>query len=300
MTAKKPDISGPETVEPPRGLAGRDAREQRWQRVVGWILSPLHIVLFVVILLVFHLPLVIASKLFGQAAFDRVLQLMNLALLTNMRLAGTRIKFEKRGEIPTTGPVIYVANHQSMYDIPFLVWYLRSRMPRFIAKVELQRFLPSVSFSLRHGNYLLIDRNSPKDALGLIRNHADKVREQQETVCIFPEGTRARDGALKYFKPAGLATLIERVPEATIIPICIDGSWKLVRHRLLPIPFGVTIHLRILESLKITEGVDPERVVEEIEARITAELCQIRGSVIANSVIANSVIANSNNTGERT
>lgn len=258
-------------------LPGRDSREKKWQRLIGWLFSPVHIILFVAILCVFHVPLVVASRIFGQRAFDHVLQLMNIALIFNMRLAGTRVDYLDSAAIPATGPVIYVANHQSMYDIPFLIWFLRARMPRFIAKVELQKFLPSISFSLRNGNYLLIDRNEPKGALELIRNYAERVRNEQEAVCIFPEGTRARDGAMKYFKPAGLATLIEKIPDATIVPVCIDGSWKLVRHKLLPIPFGVTVHFKILKPFKVNSE-DPEAVVELIEAQIKETLNEMRGS----------------------
>ena len=64
-----------------------------------------------------------------------------------------------------TQPYIIVCNHQSLYDIPPLIWYLRQIHPKFISKKELGRGIPSVSFNLRHGGSLLIDRAKAKDAL---------------------------------------------------------------------------------------------------------------------------------------
>ena len=66
--------------------------------------------------------------------------------------------------MPESGPLIIVTNHQSMYDIPPLIWYLRKYHPKFVSKKELGKGIPSVSFNLRHGGSALIDRKDRRQA----------------------------------------------------------------------------------------------------------------------------------------
>ena len=61
-----------------------------------------------------------------------------------------------------------VANHQSMNDIPPIIWYLRKHHPKFVSKMELGKGIPSVSYNLVHGGSVLIDRKNSKQAIGQI------------------------------------------------------------------------------------------------------------------------------------
>jgi 1-acyl-sn-glycerol-3-phosphate acyltransferase len=80
-----------------------------------------------------------------------------------MKILGTKISFEITTALPEDRPLIFVANHQSTYDIPPLIWHLRKYHPKFISKIELGKGIPSVSFNLRHGGSILIDRKKPKE-----------------------------------------------------------------------------------------------------------------------------------------
>ena len=62
-------------------------------------------------------------------------------------------------------PLIIVSNHQSMNDIPPIIWYMRKYHPKFVSKIELGKGIPSVSYNLRHGGSALIDRKDSKQAL---------------------------------------------------------------------------------------------------------------------------------------
>ena len=74
---------------------------------------------------------------------------------------GTRIVFNLKAELPVRRSIIFVVNHQSTYDIPPIIWHLRKFHPKFISKIELGKGIPSVSFNLRHGGSVLIDRKKP-------------------------------------------------------------------------------------------------------------------------------------------
>jgi 1-acyl-sn-glycerol-3-phosphate acyltransferase len=222
------------------------------RKAVGWLLTPLLVVLFMTALLVFHVAQVLALP-FGYAAHKRVVDCLNLCLLACLKVVGARIEIHCAHELPANTPLIVVANHQSMYDIPLLGWTFRHHHPKYVAKTELSKGLPSISYNLRHGGSVLIDRSDPKGAMRAIKKFGEQVEANRYAACIFPEGTRARDGVMKKFNPAGLMTLVRAIPSAVIVPVAIDGSWELMRYRVRPIPFGVHIRCTVLEPISQNE-----------------------------------------------
>ena len=82
-----------------------------------------------------------------------------------------------------------------------------------------------------------------------IQKFGKTVEEHRYAACIFPEGTRARDGVMKEFNHAGLLALIRTTPSAVIVPVVIDGSWELMRYRMRPVPFGVRVRCTMLAPI---------------------------------------------------
>lgn len=236
-------------------------------RIVGWLLTPIHLLIVGMVFLGFHVPLIITRRLLGLRAFDCMMNLMAWSLLWNIRLIGSRITVIRKGSVPVQQPLILVANHQSIYDVPLLMWYLRPRTCRFISKVEMSRGLPSASFALRNGEHLLIKRSEREEAVTAIRDFGERINAIGGTVVIFPEGTRARDGKIKTFKLGGFAALVEAMPDAAIIPVMLDGTWALLKHRLLPVPFGVPIDVAILPAVTVNPSC-PKASLDAIEATI--------------------------------
>ena len=104
-----------------------------------------------------------------------------------------------------------------------------------------------------------------------IQKFGKTVEEHRYAACIFPEGTRARDGVMKEFNHAGLLALIRTTPSAVIVPVVIDGSWELMRYRMRPVPFGVRVRCTMLAPIYQNEH--PAREIGRIaEQRIRASL----------------------------
>jgi 1-acyl-sn-glycerol-3-phosphate acyltransferase len=172
--------------------------------------------------------------------------------------------------MPDTGPLIIVANHQSMHDIPPIIWYLRAYHPKFVSKKELGKGFPSVSFNLRHGGSVLIDRNDRKQALSAIRQLGEYIEETGRSAVIFPEGTRSRDGNPKPFRTIGLKALIKKAPSAQILPISINNSWKMLRFGKFPLGIGNRIHFTVHPPIPASDC--DEETLQEIEARIASHI----------------------------
>jgi 1-acyl-sn-glycerol-3-phosphate acyltransferase len=130
--------------------------------------------------------------------------------------------------------------------------------------------MPSVSSVLRLDGSALVDRKDPHQAIAAVKGLGKRVESNGWTACIFPEGTRSRDGKVRSFKPAGLLALLAETPHAAVVPVTIDGSWELMRYNFFPVPWGVRVTLRIHPAL--SRGGDDKAVVAAVEGLIRREL----------------------------
>ena len=67
-------------------------------------------------------------------------------------------------------------------------------------------------------------------------------------------------------------TLFEAAPELPIVPVTIDGSWQLLIHNLLPLPFGTEVRLSIGAPIERSEDEDPEALLYEVREQIEKTL----------------------------
>lgn len=188
-----------------------------------------------------------------------------------MNIMGTRFKVDIRGEYPENVPFIIVSNHQSMWDIPPIIWYLRKFHPKFISKKELGSGIPSISYNLKHGGSVLIDRKNPREAIQKMLEFSNYLNKTYRSGVIFPEGTRSRDGKPKPFKRTGLQTLFKKVKNGYVVPVSINNSWKLQRWGMFPIPIGVRVELIVHPTLKISDY-EIEALIDKAEAMVTSEI----------------------------
>jgi len=241
-------------------------------KIITFPLSVLYWIVFFSILLIFHGFQWIAFNVFGYQAHKKVVDVMNLFLLKSLLLVGVNYKFKGVKHDKSERPVIIISNHQSMFDIPPIIWYFRKFHPKFIAKEELGRGVPGISYNLRHGGSVMIDRGNRLSAMKAIVTIGRYINETFRSVVIFPEGTRSVDGRVKEWKYGGLITLFKTSPDAKIIPVTIDGSWKILKNKGWPVPFGFTVTCTAHPALDIDHSDVPqfiERLKQIVEAPLT-------------------------------
>jgi 1-acyl-sn-glycerol-3-phosphate acyltransferase len=239
--------------------------------ILVYSLSIVFYLCFGSLLVVFHALQWIALNLFGYTVHKFTLDLLNYFILKCLNLLGTKILFEIQTPLPKDRPLIFVGNHQSTFEIPPIIWFLRRQHPKFISKKELGRGIPSVSFNLRHGGSVLIDRTNPKAALKQIKLFGQQLQKKNHSAIIFPEGTRSRDGSLKKFQKSGLICLFQSMPNALVVPISIGNSWRFGEHEYFPMPLGVKLHLTVHHPVEI-ENDKPNEFIERIEKYIGEEV----------------------------
>ncbi|QYJ69146.1 lysophospholipid acyltransferase family protein [Flavobacterium litorale] len=237
------------------------------EKVLSYPISALYYIVFFMLLLIFHPIQWICLNVFGYNAHKKSVSLLNLSLLRCTHILGTTYKFTKTANIPMGVPLIIVANHQSMNDIPPLVWFMRKYHPKFISKKELGKGIPSVSYNLRHGGSVLIDRKDPKQALPAIKKMGVYIEQHKRSAVIFPEGTRSKTGEPKRFSENGLKILCKYAPSAYIVPVSINNSWKLFKFGNYPLGLGNRFTVTVQEPFAI-KNIPFDEVMERTERAV--------------------------------
>jgi 1-acyl-sn-glycerol-3-phosphate acyltransferase len=243
---------------------------------LGWLCTPLFLVAFGLILAVFD-PLQRLARAFGPRPHEVVVGLLQSSLMQALRLCGTRFTVQRDPGVRPRTPYLLVANHQSMFDVPILAGVLFSNFPKYVAKKELARGIPSISYNLRAGGNAVIDRANRAQALPAIREMGRRAQERGVSVVIYPEGTRARYGEVGPFKPAGALALMEAAPELALVPVAIDGSWELLRHGMRPVPFGTRVRVHLGAPIARVPGEDPAALLARVEDEIRGTIAGWRG-----------------------
>ena len=226
------------------------------QKLLAYPLSFIYLIFFGLTLLVFHPIQWVCHNLFGYGAHGKSVAFLNLCLMRCTHILGTTYSFKNIHDIPTDRPLIIVPNHQSMHDIPPIIWYMRKHHPKFVSKIELGKGIPSVSYNLRHGGSVLIDRKDSRQALGEIAKLGKYIEQHNRSAVIFPEGTRSRTGHPKKFQPMGLKILMKNAPSALVVPISINNSWKMLRYGKFPNGIGNNLTFEVHKPLEISEDLD--------------------------------------------
>lgn len=125
--------------------------------------------------------------------------------------------------IPLSGGVLFVSNHQSNFDIPILIGFL-PRDKGFIAKAELLK-IPVFRMWMKALGCVFINRKDARQSLVALNQAAEKLKAGHSLV-IFPEGTRSSDGKLGRFKAGSLVLALHaNVP---VVPVTIKGSMHIM------------------------------------------------------------------------
>ena len=157
--------------------------------------------------------------------------------------------------------VIFIANHASHFDPPLLISTLPSH-PVFIAKRELAR-VPFLGWVIWLAGFIFIDRNHRGQARASLAAAARRIHEGQSVV-VFPEGTRSRDGRLLPLKPGSFRLAVEAgVP---LVPLAILGGSAILPKGDWRVQGGP--YRMVVGSPLDTEGLEAGALMEAAEAAL--------------------------------
>ena len=110
----------------------------------------------------------------------------------------------------------------------------------------------------------------PELSVEKIKEFAAFIQKNGFSICIYPEGTRSRSGAMKPFKTAGVSALLDAAPDAVLVPLTINRAYQFTRKGLFPLQVGVRMEYIVHEPIENTG--DKSAIIAQAEAAVRSAL----------------------------
>ncbi|GFZ84299.1 1-acyl-sn-glycerol-3-phosphate acyltransferase [Compostibacillus humi] len=142
-----------------------------------------------------------------------------------IHITGSEIEVKGQEKLPE-GAVLFVSNHQGIFDILAMLGFL-GKPVGFIAKKEIEKF-PIVRSWMKLIHCVFIDRADRRQSVKAIHQGIQNLKDGHSMV-IFPEGTRGQGREIQHFKPGSFNLGIKaKVP---IVPVSIDGTYPIFEEK---------------------------------------------------------------------
>lgn len=156
-----------------------------------------------------------------------------------VKIAGGTVEVSGAENVPKDTAVVFVGNHQSNLDIPILLGFI-DKPKAFISKIEVLK-VPYLGAWMRFMQCTFIDRKDMRQSVRAMQEAIETVKKGYSLV-IFPEGHRSKGAPVAEFKAGSFKLALKAgVP---IVPVTIDGSWRLLEEkcRLQDASVRITLH----------------------------------------------------------
>jgi 1-acyl-sn-glycerol-3-phosphate acyltransferase len=154
-----------------------------------------------------------------------------------------KVKIEGREKIDPGKVYVMVSNHSSGLDI--MVLFKLHRHFKWVAKKGLF-IIPFIGWNMWLNGYIPIERSRGRSKLQMMDNAALSLKAGN-SVMIFPEGTRTRDGNLQPFKSGAFRLAMET--ESDILPISISGTFYAIKKGGLMIHKNKNMVVKVLDPI---------------------------------------------------
>ncbi len=187
-----------------------------------------------------------------------------------MKKAKVHIEVEGMDQLPKEAFVAY-GNHQSNFD-PLILIMLLDRPTSIVAKKELEN-VPLVGPAIKSIDGLFMDRDDLKQSITVIKEVTRRVKEEDLSYAIFPEGTRSLSHDMLPFKPGAFKAAMKA--KSPIVPMCINNAFSIME---IPEknPF---VQVKILEPINYDEYKDltSVEISHIVQGRIQLEIEKMNG-----------------------
>ena len=197
-----------------------------------------------------------------------------------IRLIGARLELQGT---PRPGATLFIANHVSWLDIASI--HAGCPQARFVSKADVLRW-PLLGWLIRHVGTLFIERERKRDALRVVHQMAEALR-QGDSVAVFPEGTTGpgpqvlpfhanllqaaiaveapvQPIVLRYSEPGQVfGTAAQYIGDTTLI----GSIWKIISAR------GLVVHVHFLPP-QATAHADRRALAEHLQTQLQSVLDQ--------------------------
>lgn len=182
------------------------------------------------------------------------------------QLNGIKVEITGIENILSDRPQIFIANHQSYYDVFALSGYLGVQL-RWVSKAVLFR-IPFMGWAMSAAGYISVERNNRRQSYQAFLSTLEAIKAGSSVV-VFPEGTRSEKGTIGIFKKG--SQLLAQRAKVPIVPITIIGTRDIIRKGSMLIrPKAVRIIISPCITLEEDDAKKGDEILQEIRNIICA------------------------------
>lgn len=231
------------------------------------------VVLVVLLYLILGIPVLLILKLIGKwnPSFRDIksLRMVQGVFKLILWLTGADVTYLGKENVPKDQSVLYIVNHNSYFDI-LLTYSQCPNLTGYVAKAEMLK-APLLRDWMKQLYCLFLDREDLRAGMQMILTGIDYIKNGI-SICIFPEGTRSKDGKMLEFKEGSFKMATKT--GCPIIPIAITNSaeiWENHFPKMKPckviVEYGTPIYPKELskEELKFIGAYTQEKIQKMLD-----------------------------------
>ncbi len=189
------------------------------------------IALLLFLYLLLGIPVLLVEKLVAKinphARDISCLRMVQWAFKLMLWITGADISYIGRENVPKDRAVLYVGNHNSYFDI-LLTYSQCPGLTGYVAKSEMLRY-PLLRDWMKRLYCVFLDRSDLRAGMQIILTCIDYIKNGI-SICIFPEGTRSKDGQMQPFHEGSLKMAAKT--GCPIIPMAISNSAQIFENHM--------------------------------------------------------------------
>ncbi len=213
--------------------------------------------IFIVLTLITALTVMVMAPLFGSKFWGYYPPKWWSRLTCWLALC--RVKTRGHENLDPGQSYVFVANHQSAFDI-FLVYGFLNQNVKWMQKQSLRK-IPFVGFASEKAGHVFVDNTTPKARAASLKKAKEQIVDGVSMV-IFPEGARTRSGQMGRFKRG--AYYVAHDMNLPVVPLTINGTFNVLHRdgfRLRPGKMELVIH-RPIPTASLAEAGIPGLIDE--------------------------------------
>lgn len=189
------------------------------------------IALLLFLYLLLGIPVLLVEKLVAKinphARDISCLRMVQWAFKLMLWITGADISYIGRENVPKDRAVLYVGNHNSYFDI-LLTYSQCPGLTGYVAKSEMLRYHLLRDW-MKRLYCVFLDRSDLRAGMQMILTCIDYIKNGI-SICIFPEGTRSKDGQMQPFHEGSLKMAAKT--GCPIIPMAISNSAQIFENHM--------------------------------------------------------------------
>ena len=168
------------------------------------------------------------------------------------------VKVEGTENLDPKQSYVFVANHQSMWDV-FVIYGWLPQVFKWLMKAELKK-IPFVGWACAAAGHIFVDRRSVRSGVASIKQ-VEKVLHGGVSTVIFPEGTRTQTGEVGTFKRGAFQVAMDL--NLPVVPVALSGLYELMPKGKFFLTW-TPLSMRIGTPIHLTDFPDEKEGIEAV------------------------------------